>query len=135
MKTFVELVESTIDDTKVYKEKDNLWVAYAAGSGSSVPLRGKSYITDKSGDANYDESLVKQLVKFSGKNKPIKAKGTSKMFALPMYDDYKASNYDIWGGETKPRKIGAFIVDTGKINVVTFFDTKKEANMWLKQKA
>jgi hypothetical protein len=128
MKKYKDFVNEAME-YKIYKTKGSLWIAYDVGSGTSIPLT-KTYLTDKKGDPNEDQLVLRMILKAIKTIKPVQKKGNALMFDLPMYDVY--DDLSVWGGKNKPKKVGAFIVSTGPINVITFFDSKSEAKAWMK---
>jgi len=135
MRNFIEILNEERFTEKVFIDgHKTLWVAYDDNSGTTSLNVDKGYLTDKSSDANYD-SIVRNIVKFAKNTKPIKSKGNLSLYELPIYSGKEQKNYSIWDGTETPKKVKYFIVSTGKINVVTFFDTKKEALMWIKTTA
>jgi len=132
MSAFKEFLKEATKD-KVIFVKDELWVTYGQGSGMTAQFPDiKKYITDSKGDKNFD-SLVPKLVKFAAVNKPMKAKGNSKLFEIPKYDlTPTGERYDIWDGKIKPIGKLYMIIDTNsKMTVVNLFDNKKEAINWI----
>jgi phage FluMu protein Com len=124
-------------DEKVYLLNGMLWLSHSPNSGETTRVRGRGFITDKRGDKNYDSSVSK-FAKWASKNKPIKKKRTKtgsrlSLFKIGEYSrsDGDAKQYDIWGGEVKPRKWWYLLVSQGKINVITIFDSKGEAMSWI----
>ena len=117
---------------KVYVLNDMLWLSYSPGSGQTSRITGRGYLTDKRGDKNYD-STVPKFVKWANSNKPVKKTKTQKLFKIPRYDRYDtdAAQYDIWGGDVKPKKYLYMLVASGKINVIAVFYSKAEAMSWV----
>lgn len=122
-------------DNIVYYNKDSkeLWLSYAQGSGRTTQLPDiEKYLTNKSTDKNYDSS-VDRLVKWSTQNKPMKAKGNSKLFEIPVYGNYSmGKRYDIFDGDIKAQGKLYMIIDTNPtISVINFFKRKVEAQAWM----
>jgi hypothetical protein len=117
---------------KVFIHSDTLWYSYSPGSGTTAIIKNRKYLTDKTGDKNFND-IVRHLVKYSNGNKPLKSKGNSKIFEIPFYNNaiFNYSKFDIWGGDIKPSKKVYMIVNTGSINVINFFDSKNEALAWI----
>ena len=63
-------------EEKVYMLNGMLWLSYSPDSGRTTRVRGRGWITDKSGDKNYDGG-VKGLVKWAQTAKPIKKSGNA----------------------------------------------------------
>ena len=54
------------------------------------------------------------------------------MFKIPEYSGGDAKEYDIWGGDEKPKKWAYLLVSIGKkINVISVFRSKPEAMSWI----
>ncbi len=121
---------------KIFFQNITFWISYSPGSGIAVPVRS-TYITDKQGDKNQDNSLTKGLVNYANNHTPLKKKGNLSVFEVPVYSkqDTAVEKFDIWGGNIKPIKNRYIVVSQGKINVITFFDSKNEALAWLKYSA
>ena len=121
---------------KVYLLNGMLWFSYSPNSGRTTRIRGRGWITDKSGHKNFD-SGVKDLAKWSQYHKPISKKTASNgskvsLFKIPEYSGGRAEEYDIWGGEEKPKKWNFLLVSIGKkINVISVFHRKAEAMSWI----
>jgi len=121
---------------KVYLLNGMLWFSYSPNSGRTTRIRGRGWITDKSGHKNFD-SGVKDLAKWSKYQKPISKKTASNgskvsLFKIPEYSGGDAAKYDIWGGEEKPKKWNFLLVSIGKkINVISVFHRKAEAMSWI----
>ena len=141
MKTFKEILQES-RKSKIFIIDGSLWVAYSEGSGISIPMGNKTYFTNKKGDSNFDNNLMIKLIEFANTTKPVKSKGNSKLYNLPIYSKvFKGNNtssvadqgnLDIWGGDQTPERMGAIIIDTNdRISVATIFKTKKEASKWL----
>ena len=92
--TYREILEAK-DDTKLLSVDDTIWFTYGPNSGIAVPLKNKSYLTDKKGDDNFDNNLVSKMLKFAKTNKPIKEKGNLKLYPIPVYSGNNAQEYDI----------------------------------------
>jgi hypothetical protein len=138
MKTYKEILQERTEN-KIYKVEDELWVAYAQGSGQTFKVKS-SYITDKSGDENENKQLVRKFVEYAKNNKPIKAKDDLYLYELPIYNSSNVlydsgKDLDVWGGTQKPVKNEYYVVSIGNTSVITFFETKKEALNWLKYTA
>ena len=121
------------DDKVFFVKQGNtytLWVAYSPGSGTTAIFNGKikGYITDKQGEENYD-SIVRNIARALPENKIIEV-GIYDYSTKWNYGDEK--DYDIFGGNVKPRKKIYMIVSKQKYIVVSFFDTKAEAKYWIK---
>ena len=122
---------------KVYLLKGMLWLSYSPNSGRTTRIRGRGWITDDSSLKNFD-SGVKDLAKWSKYQKPIKKKTASNgskvsLFRIPEYSGGRAEEYDIWGGDEKPKKWLYLLVATGKkINVISVFHSKGEAMSWIR---
>ncbi len=131
MKTYQELLEgSVIKEYKVYKIKDIFWIAYAEGSGIALPLKNRSYITDKKDDKNVDFDFIRNILMFAKLQKPLKKNKNLSLYELPIHE----SDRGIWDGSRTTKNKEYFILSTGKINVVTFFKKKTEALAWIKNK-
>ena len=118
-------------EEKVYVLNDMLWISYSPDSGQTTRLRGRGWITDKSGDKNFD-SGVRHYVKWAKQNKPIKKSKTQKLFKIPEYSGGSAKEYTIWGGDEKPKKWLYLLVATGKkLNVISVFHSRAEAMSWI----
>jgi len=116
---------------KVYVLNGMLWISYSPNSGQTTRIRGRGWITDKSGSKNFD-SGVRLYVKWAKQNKPIKKSKTQKLFKIPEFDGGDAKEYTIWGGDEKPKKWLYLLVATGKkINVITVFHSRGEAMSWI----
>ena len=121
---------------KVYMLNGMLWLSYSPNSGQTTRIRGRGWITDKSGDKNFD-SGVKGFVKWSKTQKPISKKTASNgskvsLFKIPEYTGGDAAEYDIWGGDEKPKKWNFLLISIGKkINVISVFHRKAEAMSWI----
>ena len=124
-------------DRKVYFQKNELWAAYAQGSGTAIPFRDmKTYLTDKSGDKNFND-IVRNLKQFADSTSPLKKKSHSRLYEIPVYagTPSRGESFDVWGGEVKPVKKRYMILTEEKQTVVNFFDKKGEAMGWLKSTA
>jgi len=142
-KRFVEILSESYE-VKIYVENDLLWFAHSQGSGTALTLKTYDrigYFTDKSGDHGFDPVIVNEFKKFAAKNKPLKTKGDSKLYNLDFYNTTKwrtmsgvsQPKFDVWGGDTKPTKKWAFIINQNDhITVVNIFKSKKEAQSWIK---
>ena len=121
---------------KVYMLNGMLWLSYSPNSGRTTRIRGRGWITDKSSEKNFD-SGVKGFAKWSQYQKPIKKKTASNgskvsLFRIPEYTGGDAKEYDIWGGDEKPKKWRYLLVSLGKkINVISVFRSKAEAMSWI----
>lgn len=135
MKSFKEIIIEAKNEDKLLIVDKTLWFTYAPNSGKAIPFSSKTYFTDKKGDSNYEPNIISKMVKYSKLNKPLKEKGNLKLYFIPVYKTNKASNYDIWGGKEKPIKEKYAILSTGKINVLTMFNSKNEALNWIKTTA
>jgi len=119
-------------EEKVYMLNGMLWLSYSPDSGRTTRVRGRGWITDKSGDKNFDGG-VKGFVKWAQTAKPIKKNKDHKLFKIPEYSGGSAKEYDIWGGDEKPKKWLYLLVATGKkINVISVFHSKAEAMSWIR---
>ncbi len=122
---------------KVYMLNGMLWLSYSPNSGRTTRIRGRGWITDDSSLKNFD-SGVKDLAKWSKYQKPIKKKTASNgskvsLFRIPEYSGGRAEEYDIWGGDEKPKKWLYLLIATGKkINVISVFHSKGEAMSWIR---
>jgi len=117
---------------KVYMLNGMLWLSYSPNSGRTTRVRGRGWITDKSGDKNFDGG-VKGFVKWAQHAKSIKKNKDHKLFKIPEYSGGRAEEYDIWGGDEKPKKWLYLLVATGKkINVISVFHSKAEAMSWIR---
>ena len=130
-----DLFEGKINEgakDKVYVLNNMLWLSYSPNSGQTTRITGRGYLTDKRGDKNYDSSVPK-LVKWANSNKPVAKKGKQRVYKIPRYARHEtdATQYDIWGGETKPQKYLYMLVASGKINVVAVFYSRAEAMSWV----
>jgi hypothetical protein len=140
MSRLTAYLNERVYDRQIYKVKvrgggeGEIWLGYAPGSGQTVPVSRKTYVTDKATDSNFDPTITKDFVTYAQKTKPMKANKdkTVRLYELPVYDSYDQRTFDIWGGEKKPVKKEYFTVALGEINVVTFFDSKNEALGWMK---
>jgi len=119
-------------DRKLLISDNTIWFTYAPNSGIALPMANKTYLTDKNGDSNYYPNILSKMVDFAKTARPIKEKKNLKLYSIPVYKGNEASEYDIWGGSTKPIKEKFVILSTGKINVLTIFGSKKEALNWIK---
>ena len=123
-------------EEKVYMLKGMLWLSYSPNSGQTTRIRGRGWITDKSGDKNFD-SGVKGFVKWSKTQKPISKKTASNgskvsLFKIPEYTGGDAKEYTIWGGDEKPKKWNFLLISIGKkIDVISVFHRKAEAMSWI----
>ena len=123
-------------EEKVYMLNGMLWLSYSPDSGQTTRVRGRGWITDKSGHKNFD-SGVKGFAKWSKTQKPIKKKTASNgskvsLFKIPEYSGGSAKEYTIWGGDEKPKKWVYLLVSIGKkINVISVFHSKAEAMSWI----
>ena len=123
-------------EEKVYMLNGMLWLSYSPNSGRTTRIRGRGWITDKSSEKNFD-SGVKGFAKWSQYQKPIKKKTASNgskvsLFKIPEYSGGDAKEYDIWGGNEKPKKWRYLLVSLGKkINVISVFHSKAEAMSWI----
>jgi hypothetical protein len=123
-------------EEKVYMLNGMLWLSYSPNSGRTTRIRGRGWITDKSSEKNFD-SGVKDLAKWSKYQKPIKKKTASNgskvsLFRIPEYTGGRAEEYDIWGGDEKPKKWRYLLVSLGKkVNVISVFHSKGEAMSWI----
>ena len=121
---------------KVYMLNGMLWFSYSPDSGRTTRIRGRGWITDQSSEKNFDGG-VKDLAKWSKYQKPIKKKTASNgskvsLFKIPEYSGGDAKEYDIWGGDEKPKKWAYLLVSIGKkINVISVFRSKPEAMSWI----
>ena len=121
---------------KVYMLNGMLWFSYSPNSGRTTRIRGRGWITDQSSEKNFDGG-VKDLAKWSKYQKPIKKKTASNgskvsLFKIPEYSGGDAKEYDIWGGDEKPKKWAYLLVSIGKkINVISVFRSKPEAMSWI----
>jgi len=140
IKEEIEMLRENKD--KILVQGEELWVSYLPGAGTTTNIKRKSYITDKQGDSHYDW-LVKDIVKWSESNKPMKKNKKGKVYKLPHYsysqarnlNSYQAvppSEYDIWGGDIKPDNYMYMVIVPQKYTVVSFFKNKNEALSWLK---
>jgi hypothetical protein len=136
LKSIEEFLKERTEDKVIYV-KDELWVTYGQGSGTTAQFKDlKSFITNKDGDKNYD-SLTNKIVKWSEVNKPLKSKGNSKLFGIEEYPVVSTGKkYECWGGDVKPLRNLYMIVDNnGSITVVNLFQNKNEAMNWMKSLA
>ena len=123
-------------EEKVYILNGMLWISYSPNSGRTTRIRGRGWITDKSGDKNFD-SGVKGFVKWSKTQKPISKKTASNgskvsLFKIPEYSGGDAKEYTIWGGDEKPKKFNFLLISVGKkIDVISVFHRKAEAMSWI----
>jgi len=119
--------------TVLYLLNGYFWLSYSPGSGTTLRIRGRGYITDKSSDKNYDDG-VSGIVKWSKTEKPIKKTKTQSLYKIPEYEKHvtDATNMDIWGGEVKPNKWYYVVITYGKFNIINIFDNKSEAIAWVK---
>ena len=123
-------------EEKVYMLKGMLWLSYSPNSGQTTRIRGRGWITDKSGDKNFD-SGVRGFAKWSKTQKPISKKTASNgskvsLFKIPEYTGGDAAEYDIWGGDEKPKKFNFLLISVGKkIDVISVFHRKAEAMSWI----
>ena len=123
-------------EEKVYMLKGMLWLSYSPNSGRTTRIRGRGWITDKSGHKNFDGG-VKELAKWSTYQRPITKKTASNgskvsLFKIPEYSGGSAKEYTIWGGDEKPKKWLYLLVSIGKkINVISVFRSKGEAMSWI----
>ena len=121
---------------KVYMLNGMLWLSYSPNSGRTTRIRGRGWITDQSSEKNFDGG-VKDLANWSKYQKPIKKKTASNgskvsLFKIPEYSGGDAKEYDIWGGDEKPKKWAYLLVSIGKkINVISVFRSKPEAMSWI----
>ena len=102
-------------EEKVYMLNGMLWLSYSPNSGQTTRIRGRGWITDKSGDKNFD-SGVKGFVKWSKTQKPISKKTASNgskvsLFKIPEYTGGDAAEYDIWGGDESNFVVYAKVFD------------------------
>ena len=119
-------------EEKVYMLNGMLWLSYSPNSGRTTRIRGRGWITDKSGHDNFDGG-VKGFVKWAQHAKSIKKNKDHKLFKIPEYSGGRAEEYDIWGGDEKPKKWLYLLVATGKkINVISVFHSKGEAMSWIR---
>jgi len=122
-------------EEKVYMLNGMLWLSYSPNSGQTTRIRGRGWITNDSSLKNFD-SGVKGFAKWSKTQKPIKKKTASNgskvsLFRIPEYSGGDAKEYDIWGGEEKP-KWRYLLVSLGKkIDVISVFHSKGEAMSWI----
>jgi hypothetical protein len=126
MKTFSQFInEATQND--VYVAGNDLWIAYAAGSGTVIPnIKNKSFVTDKQYDKNFD-SATRNIVNWSKTALPMKAKSNSKLYKIPMFD----TNGSTFSND-KPIGYMYMNVDSNpNVSVVNFFKTKNEAMSWI----
>ena len=118
-------------EEKVYILNGMLWISYSPNSGRTTRIRGRGWITDKQGDKNFDGG-VRDYIKWSKVNKPIKKTKTHKLFRIPEYTGGDAAEYDIWGGDEKPKKFNFLLISVGKkIDVISVFHRKAEAMSWI----
>ena len=123
-------------EEKVYMLKGMLWLSYSPNSGQTTRIRGRGWITDKSGHDNFD-SGVRGFAKWSKTQKPISKKTASNgskvsLFKIPEYTGGDAAEYDIWGGDEKPKKWNFLLISIGKkIDVISVFHRKAEAMSWI----
>ena len=121
---------------KVYLLNGMLWFSYSPDSGRTTRVRGRGWITDDSSLKNFDGG-VKDISKWSKYQKPIKKKTASNgskvsLFKIPEYSGGSAKEYDIWGGDEKPKKWVYLLVSIGKkVNVISVFHSKGEAMSWI----
>ena len=123
---------------QVFVQNGLLWLAWGEGSGQTVKIERKGFITDKSGHKNYS-AVVTGVAKWAKRAKPIKKKknkdgSTLFLFKIPSYSkgkSYDQTNLDIWGGDEKPEKILYLLVSIGKANVMSVFHSKGEAMSWI----
>ena len=118
---------------QVFVQNGLLWLAWGEGSGQTVKIERKGFITDKSGHKNYS-AVVTGVAKWAKRAKPIKKKknkdgSTLFLFKIPSYSN--ETNLDIWGGDEKPKKILYLLVSIGKVNVISVFHSKGEAMSWI----
>ena len=126
MKTFREMIEGTT----VYFEKDTLWVAHGQGSGTTTYMPDtKKYMTDKTGDKNFD-SNVRKIVQWANKAKTMKKKKGAKLLAIPYYDHTRTGTFDVHGGDIKPKKNYYMNISESAITVINIFENKNEAVNW-----
>ena len=123
-------------EEKVYMLKGMLWLSYSPNSGQTTRIRGRGWITDKSGHDNFD-SGVRGFAKWSKTQKPISKKTASNgskvsLFKIPEYTGGDAKEYTIWGGDEKPKKWNFLLISIGKkIDVISVFHRKAEAMSWI----
>ena len=100
-----EMVEDVLNEAsgggkeKVYMLNGMLWLSYSPDSGQTTRVRGRGWITDKSGHKNFD-SGVKGFAKWSKTQKPISKKTASNgskvsLFKIPEFSGGSAKEYTI----------------------------------------
>jgi hypothetical protein len=128
-------------DYKVYMIDKEFWLAYGDGSGTTAQVPNMdSFLTNKSGDKNYDsivDSVTKKFVTF---NEPQMTKKSSdkmtkySLYYLPAYkhSDVRQGKIEAWGGNINPFTTYYMLVIQGeKTDIIQFFKTAGEAKAYV----
>jgi len=135
--TFEKFNESLTEakNDKVYLEKNGqriqLWSAISQGTGSTIQLTERSYITNKESDKNYDSKTEDLAASVRSQYKTIRKAQNSTMHKIPVFENLKNDKYSVWGGDAAPITYHYLIVSTGTITVIGYFNNKKEALSWI----
>ncbi len=134
MGQFRDLIEAKNKDLNVYIEDGTLWVAYGQGSGTTTyNIDMKKYMNDDKADKEHYDDIVRKIKEFAFFTKPMKAKGDSSLYEIPVYGKSEyGKTLDVWGGDVKPIKKAYMIVTEEKSTIVNFFVKKNEALAWIK---
>jgi hypothetical protein len=140
MLTFQEFINEA-SEYKVYMIDNTFWFAYGDGSGTTSQITNMdSFLTNKSGDKNYDSIVDSITKKFVTYNEPqMTKKSLDKMtkyslYYLPAYKrfDVKQGKILEWGGTIKPFTTYYMLVIEGeKTDIIQFFKTKDEAKAYV----
>ncbi len=140
MKTFQEFINEA-SEYQVYMVDKEFWLAYGQSSGTTAQISNMdTFLTNKSGDKNYDSIVNGVVKKFVTYSEPQMVRRSEdkltkySLYYLPAYkgSDVRQGKMKIWGGDVEPFTTHYMLVVQGeKYDIIQFFKTKGEAKAYV----